>query len=192
MSLTIARPRRKYFPHIAQSRCRLHIFSNTAFVFFDRNGRRPISLAVTDDVRGFAFAMRAVATRREVLHDLGRANVSAAVDIARSVPIEAELEKRGHRLKQVGRDLIGPCPACGGTDRFAVTPAKKVWCCRGCDKGGDVIALVQHLDGGEFLDAVQTLSGERPRREMSGQEAPARMAERERQRQRAGRTRSPR
>ena len=53
--------RRKHFPHIAQSRCRLHIFSNAAFVFFDRNGRRPISLAVTDDVKGFAFAMRAVA-----------------------------------------------------------------------------------------------------------------------------------
>ena len=61
MPLTISRNRRKHFPHIAQSRCRLHIFSNTAFVFFDRNGRRSISLAVTDDVKGFAFAMRAVA-----------------------------------------------------------------------------------------------------------------------------------
>ena len=51
--------------------------------------------------------------------------MSAAVDIARSVPIEAELARRGHRLKRVGRDLVGPCPACGGTDRFAVTPAKR-------------------------------------------------------------------
>ena len=108
--------------------------------------------------------------------------MSAAVDIARSVPIETELARRGHRLKRVGRDLVGPCPACGGTDRFAVTPAKRLWCCRHCAKGGDVIALVQHLDGGEFLDAVQTLGGERPRREMSGQEALARMADRERQR----------
>jgi hypothetical protein len=41
---------------------------------------------------------------------------------------------------------------------------------------------VLHLDGGDFLDAVQTLAGERPRREISGQEALARMVERERQR----------
>ena len=109
--------------------------------------------------------------------------MSAAVDVARSVPIEAELEKRGHRLRRVGRDLVGPCPACGGTDRFSVTPAKRLWHCRRCAKGGDVIGLVQHLDGGNFLDAVQTLSGERPRRERSGQEALARMADRERQRQ---------
>ena len=107
--------------------------------------------------------------------------MSAAVDIARNVPIEAELARRGHRLKRVGRDLIGPCPACGGTDRFAVTPAKRVWCCRQCAKGGDVIALVQHIDGGEFLDAVETLAGKRPRPEMSGQEARARIMERDRQ-----------
>jgi putative DNA primase/helicase len=40
---------------------------------------------------------------------------------------------------------------------------------------------VQHRDGGEFLDAVQTLSGERARREISGQEALARIMERARQ-----------
>ena len=109
--------------------------------------------------------------------------MSAAVDIARSTPIETELARRGHRLRRVGRDLIGPCPACGGTDRFSVTPAKRLWHCRRCAKGGDVIGLVQHLDGGDFLDAVQTLSGERPRRKLSGQEALAQMMARERQRQ---------
>ena len=109
--------------------------------------------------------------------------MSAAVDIARQSPIEAELARRGHRLRRVGRDLVGPCPACGGTDRFSVTPAKRAWHCRRCANGGDVIALVQHLDGGNFLDAVQTLSGERPRRKRSGQEALAQMMARERQRQ---------
>jgi phage/plasmid primase-like uncharacterized protein len=108
--------------------------------------------------------------------------MSAAVDIARSVPIEAELEKRGHRLRRVGRDLVGPCPACGGIDRFSVTPAKRLWHCRRCDKGGDVIGLVQHLDGGDFLDAVQKLTGERPKRKLSGQEALAQIMARERQR----------
>ena len=107
--------------------------------------------------------------------------MSAAVDIARSVPIETELARRGHRLKRVGRDLVGPCPACGGTDRFSVTPVKRLWHCRRCAKGGDVISLIQHIDGGNFLDAVQTLSGERPRRGQSGPEAIARIMEREHQ-----------
>jgi phage/plasmid primase-like uncharacterized protein len=108
--------------------------------------------------------------------------MSTAADIARSVPIEQELARRGHHLKRSGRDLVGPCPACGGTDRFAVTPAKRLWHCRGCQNGGNVIDLVLHFDGGEFLDAVKTLSGEQPRRERSGQEALARIMERERQR----------
>jgi phage/plasmid primase-like uncharacterized protein len=108
--------------------------------------------------------------------------MSAAIDTAKSVPIEQELGRRGHHLRRAGRDLFGPCPACGGTDRFAVTPTKGLWHCRHCQKGGDVIALVQHLDGGGFLDAVETLAGERPRRQQSGQEAIVRMIERERQR----------
>ena len=112
--------------------------------------------------------------------------MSAAVDIARNTPIETELARRGHRLRRIGRDLIGPCPACGGTDRFSVTPAKRLWHCRRCAKGGDVIGLVQHLDGGNLLDAVQTLSGERPRRQRSGQEALAQIMVRERQRQEDG------
>ena len=107
--------------------------------------------------------------------------MSAAVDIARSVPIEAEMARRGYQLKRSGADLAGSCPVCGGTDRFVITPKKRVWCCRQCARGGDVIALVQHLDGSEFLDAVQMLAGARPTRQMSGQEELARIKERERQ-----------
>ncbi len=109
--------------------------------------------------------------------------MSAAVDIARSVPIEAELEKRGHRLKRVGRDLVGPCPACGGTDRFSVTPAKAP------------LALPSMRQRRRRYCACPTSRRRRvPRRRSdterratkareSGQEALARMADRERQRQ---------
>ena len=94
--------------------------------------------------------------------DLARIS-SDAVDIAQSVPIETELGRRGVSLRRQGRrELVGPCPVCGGTDRFAINIAKQLWNCRGCDKGGDIIDLVQHLDGGEFLDAVETLAGQRP------------------------------
>jgi hypothetical protein len=92
--------------------------------------------------------------------------MSAPVDVARliarsrAVPIERELERRGIKLR--GRvECCGPCPVCGGTDRFSVNVKKQVWNCRGCALGGDVIALVQHLDRIGFVAAVQMLAGER-------------------------------
>jgi putative DNA primase/helicase len=39
---------------------------------------------------------------------------------------------------------------------------KGVWNCRGCGKGGDVINLVEHLDGVGFIPACTTLTGEPP------------------------------
>jgi phage/plasmid primase-like uncharacterized protein len=79
---------------------------------------------------------------------------------ARSVPIAAMLAARGHQSRRCGGELIGPCPVCGGRDRFAVNPKKAVWNCRGCSKGGDVIALVRHLDGCGFNDAIEQLIGQ--------------------------------
>lgn len=79
------------------------------------------------------------------------------------VAIESELARRGITLKRAGRELVGPCPRCGGRDRFGVHLGKQIWNCRGCGKGGDVIGLVQHLDGCGYRDAVETLTGERPR-----------------------------
>jgi putative DNA primase/helicase len=89
---------------------------------------------------------------------------SAAIERARAVPVEAELERRGNRLR--GRkQLAGPCPKCGGTDRFSVNTRKMLWHCRGCSKGGDVIALVRHLDDSSFAAAIETLTGaQRPHR----------------------------
>jgi len=78
---------------------------------------------------------------------------------AKAVPIERELERRGHRLKRMGRELVGPCPRCGGHDRFGVNVQKQVWNCRGCAKGGDILDLVQHLDGVRLGEAVKTLTG---------------------------------
>src|SRR5262249_21145204 len=82
---------------------------------------------------------------------------------AKAVPIERELERRGHRLKRVGRELVGPCPRCGGHDRFSVNVQKQVWNCRGCAKGGDILDLVQHLDGVRLGAAVKSLTGMSPR-----------------------------
>jgi phage/plasmid primase-like uncharacterized protein len=79
---------------------------------------------------------------------------------ARGVRIEHEIQRRGIHLS--GRiDRCGPCPVCGGRDRFSINIRKQVFHCRPCS-GGDVIALVQHLDGCGFLAAVQSLAGGPP------------------------------
>jgi phage/plasmid primase-like uncharacterized protein len=85
---------------------------------------------------------------------------SEQVERARTVPIGDVIDARGIRLR--GRvERTGPCPICGGNDRFAVNVKKAIFNCRGCNKGGDVIALVQHLDGVDFREAVAVLAGER-------------------------------
>jgi phage/plasmid primase-like uncharacterized protein len=84
------------------------------------------------------------------------------IDRARAVPIEAELERRGVRLKGRGRERAGPCLVCGGTDRFSINTHKAVFNCRGCQRAGDVIAMVQHVDDCSFGEACETLTGEPP------------------------------
>jgi hypothetical protein len=82
------------------------------------------------------------------------------IEQARSVPIENVLAERGIKLR--GKvDQVGPCPVCAGRDRFGVNIRKQLWNCRGCSKGGDVIALIQHLDSVDFREAVEQLTGER-------------------------------
>ena len=81
---------------------------------------------------------------------------------ARAVPIEREIERRGIKLNGNGRERAGPCPVCGGDDRFSINTGKAVWNCRGCGKGGDIVSLVEHLDGVDFIAACTTLTGEPP------------------------------
>jgi phage/plasmid primase-like uncharacterized protein len=81
---------------------------------------------------------------------------------ARAVRIDDEIARRGIKLKGRSPERCGPCPKCGGTDRFAINTTKQIWNCRGCQRGGDVISLVQHLDGCTFAAAVATLSRQAP------------------------------
>jgi len=87
---------------------------------------------------------------------------AADITAARTIRIESVIANRGIKLKRSGTEHIGPCPICGGTDRFAYNTTKQCWNCRGCGGRGDVIALVQHLDGCDFATAVKTLLGNAP------------------------------
>ncbi len=82
---------------------------------------------------------------------------------ARSTSIEGEIVRRGIKLRRSGSERIGACPKCGGDDRFSINVNDGVWNCRGCkptDISGDVIGMVEWLDGLDFKGAVEKLTGE--------------------------------
>jgi hypothetical protein len=87
---------------------------------------------------------------------------------AREADILEIARRRGvlSKLKKIGGEFEGPCPNCGGKDRFAINPRKiskhgkpGLFGCRRCGAGGDVIDFEQFLNGTTFRDAIKNLSG---------------------------------
>src|ERR1700722_4552927 len=94
----------------------------------------------------------------------GPLEFEAFVERAGRVPIEDEVARRGIKLRGT-TERCGPCPKCGGKDRFSINTAKQVWNCRGCkppEIKGDIVGLVMHLDSTHFLRACETLTNEAP------------------------------
>ncbi|MGQ3671208.1 DUF7146 domain-containing protein [Xanthobacter sp. TB0136] len=109
-------------------------------------------------------------------------DLSAWVEDARAVRVEEVLTRRSIKLRRAGTELVGPCPVCGGRDRFGVNLRKNLFHCRKSGRGGDAIALVEYLDGADFLAACEWLTGHPPPRgegtRASAEELAAREAER--------------
>lgn len=110
----------------------------------------------------------------------------AWADRARGVDlVEAALDL-GFRPKGGARpgrgELVGPCPRCGGRDRFSIHRGKGVWHCRAAGiGGGDAISLARYVMGGaSFVEACERLTGEarpdRPTSEAEREAARARQA----------------
>lgn len=80
---------------------------------------------------------------------------------AQAVPI-AEIADRLAigGLVRAGAERVGPCPKCGGRDRFGINLHRNVWNCRKCG-GGDGIELVRHVMACSFPDALDWLVGRR-------------------------------
>jgi Toprim domain/CHC2 zinc finger len=88
---------------------------------------------------------------------------------ARAVPIKDAAERLALPLRPESRvEFVGPCPVCGGDDRFSVNTKKGVFHCRSCRRGGDVLELVRFARGCHFDEAIDWLIGEEgaPRRSM--------------------------
>lgn len=61
-------------------------------------------------------------------------------------------------LQNVAGELTGPCPKCGGNDRFSINVKKGVFNCRSCG-AGDPLQLVMMYYDCDFMEAVEHLEG---------------------------------
>lgn len=87
----------------------------------------------------------------------------AEVDLLVLIGQDVALKKHGNTY---GGEYRGPCPWCGGRDRFHVWPkhqgrkssdGRGRWWCRDCHRKGDAIAYVQQREGVSFREAVGRL-----------------------------------
>ncbi len=72
-----------------------------------------------------------------------------------------------------GGEYHGPCPFCGGRDRFAVWPNGDNggrWWCRHCNRGGDALAFIMEYQALDFNAACEVLRLDVP--EQPGQKTP--------------------
>lgn len=97
------------------------------------------------------------------------------------------LTAAGHEYRRVsaadGGEWAGPCPGCGGRDRFRVWPDKphdghsiappgRFWC-RQCGANGDAIDYLRTFEGLSFAAACERLGIARPGREAAPAYRPA-------------------
>ncbi|RYE48325.1 MAG: hypothetical protein EOP24_07910 [Hyphomicrobiales bacterium] len=94
------------------------------------------------------------------------ANLAALRDEAMRTSCEGwAIQKRWVLAR--GIDRAGPCPMCGGTDRFAIHTKKNTFNCRGCGiSGAGVIDLVMATEGVEFVVACEIITGRKAEAEI--------------------------
>lgn len=91
----------------------------------------------------------------------------------------------GSTLRKVatthGGEYAGPCPFCGGNDRFRVWPQQddgRYWC-RGCGKAGDAIQYLRDHRGLSFAEACKVMGRDLGPQPNGTQPAPSARAPRE-------------
>lgn len=97
------------------------------------------------------------------------------IEKAKAGSMETAIDLSGFRPNkgcERAKERTGPCPVCGGRDRFGVNITRRKFNCRGCKvKGNNALALA--LVGGRvgFLEACERLALEPPPRPMRGETA---------------------
>ncbi len=89
------------------------------------------------------------------IRDEDLATVRERTDIVKLVSDYLALKKAGHD------SFVGLCPFhTEKTSSFSVSPAKGLFYCFGCGKGGDAIAFLREVEHLEFAEAVERLAKE--------------------------------
>ena len=81
-----------------------------------------------------------------------------------------------------GTESVGPCPKCGGTDRFSINITRRLFNCRRCEGKGDVISLVRFVRDCTLPQALDWLCG--PQQDLTPEERRARKKASDENRQR--------
>lgn len=86
------------------------------------------------------------------MNDQLKAAIDDFITEARGIDLQTVFSIVGGSLRDMrlrSGEHVGPCPVCGGKDRFNLNLGKGAWHCRQCDggKGGDGFALVAQKHG---------------------------------------------
>jgi len=71
-----------------------------------------------------------------------------------------------------GGEYAGPCPFCGGKDRFRAWPEQGKYWCRQCGAHGDAIDYLRRKHGMSFREAVRAVGGTLPPAGQQAAQAP--------------------
>jgi DNA primase len=86
-------------------------------------------------------------------------NFQELIEAVRAVNAIEQVIAEHVQLRRSGAELLGRCPFHEDkTPSFSVRPAKGVFCCHGCDAGGDVFRFIQLLHKCGFREAVSHLA----------------------------------
>ncbi|MBN2882109.1 MAG: DNA primase, partial [Clostridia bacterium] len=63
------------------------------------------------------------------------------------------------KINRKGKDYFGLCPFHNEkTPSFSVVPAKQIYYCFGCGKGGNVLNFISSIENIEYIDAIKMMA----------------------------------